>query len=1052
MSVFEVDLADRLCAESRSEKPLRPRASTRFSRTHSYRSTPTDLSPITQSKSRTPSSGRASPIAGQIRIPGQEEDSTTFRTPISDAGDLAPTSIELELLRKHFTSSDFTAEPESIFDHSFLEPRPYERVMTNLTEVITSQPGSLRGSIDLTGFEGHRDTFALLGIRRRQHREIELPVSFFERLLYYINFKAYLAIRLSCRSWSATISHIRPPWQRAVHRIPVELLQQIYFYLPPVDFNAARHTCTAWMVASLETRLLTRMLERGGWWTAAFADQTTTDGDFEQSTNGLEWLLSKRLATECALRLDWKGNGLTYHSPTDNVGSSDLGQHRLLQQSALTPDCEIDFSNLSHGSALSANSAPVRLESSTCGRYVIAFEHRTIFVFHLGKDGAAASHSRHTDVQILRSFKCPQRVLAVSIDTSSDSYLIAVLMEGSAGLMFNLVEEPRRTSQFVMPKVRLPAWVKSSKRQSNFLDDEVEIELPLPLSRLVDDGTSAADHWYLEDFPFKISPEQHDNSPSPPRERLEFFNLCSVDNPPISVAISPQRPCVAFGCSTGIDLRWKDPLSGQEQNRWLRSDKSSEYLYFLPSRIGDTSRQLRLISSAAPPDEKAEILERLSPKEAEERQNAMVWESMSNLGFEERGQADRNKPNYYKAKPCSDGLHVLFLDAESGNVCLAIENQDGEAGGERFSRMAVFTRQDERHFKPTCYAVAKELSWGPRVVVGYDDGSLYIFSVPADIFLAGSGNDHRDWFETWDAYAAMNEGGSGFAVWPLDVKGVRVGHVDGLVDVAVQGDAGSVKVWAFSSLGKGFSWKINTGEGEPLRKLRVLNDELGLRVEDDKKDEEGAVEMGDATALRPLSSFLDGTTSETSFVDSALGTSISDVSMQDVSEDDEGYFSADDDTTNGPFNLTDNSVDTHHNNRLHSSPPRPSSTVSMRDASSDSDALDTLPGPAYTTSPSNPHKRRRLNAFPLHNAERGFDPDRQTIEWVSSALAISVPGGNRGWSGDVEAEDWVPDYLCMGEGWDEGDEGIRDVGKDDEEEKGMDLWARARDLWDVDVL
>ncbi|CAF9926133.1 MAG: hypothetical protein HETSPECPRED_006268 [Heterodermia speciosa] len=1065
MSVFEVELADGLRAEIHNEKPLRPRASTRFSRIHSYRSTPTDLSPITQSKSRTPSSGLASPITGQIRIPGREDDSTTFRTSIADAGNLAPTSSELDLLRDRLTSRDFTSEPESILDDSFLEPRPYERVMANLTEVITSQPDSLRGSIDLTGFGGHRDTFALLGIRRRQHREIELPTRFFERLLYYIDFKSYLAVRLSCRSWSATISHLRPPWQRAVHRIPIEILGQIYFYLSPVDFNAARHTCRAWMIASLETRLLTRMLERGGWWTAALADQATPDGNLEQSTNGPEWLLSKRLATECMLRLDWKGNGLTYHSPMDNGGNRDLGSQSPLQQPALTPDCEIDFSNLSHGVAFAVNRAPLQLVPSTCGRHLIAFQHRAIHVFRLVQHGAAASHVSHKGLQILKSFKCPHRVLAVSIDTSSDSYLIAVLMEGSAGLILNLAEEPRRNSQFVMPKVRLPSWVKSSKRQSNFLDDEVEIELPLPLSRLVDDSTSATDLWYQDDFPFATTPEQQDSSPSPPREWLEFYNICSADNPPISVAISPQRPCVAFGCSTGIDLRWKDPLSRREQNRWLRSDTSNEYLYFWPSRQGDTSRQLRLISSVAPPDEKAEILERLAPKEGEERENAQLWESTGDLGFHDPSQADRNRPSYYKSKPCSDGLHVIFLDAESGNVCLAMEDQDAEAGGERFSRMAVFVRQGGQRFKPTCYAVATELSWGPRVVVGYDDGSLFIFSVPADIFLAGSGNDHWNWLETWDAYAVTNEGGSDFAVWPLEVKGVRVGHVDGLLDVAVQGDAGTVTVWAFSSLKKGFSWRIDTGRARPLRKLRVVNDESGLRVEDDGKD----VEMGDAPAFRRPSGFLDGTTS---FVDSARGTATSDISMQDVSEDDEGYFSANDDdptTPNPPPSnpLVDISIGSSPNNnkRIHNSspPPRHSSDVSMRDASSssspcpDSDTLD--PGSAHTASSpttNHPYKRRRLDVFA---AERGFfDPDQQTIEWVNGALAITVPGVERDWGVGVEGEDWVPDYLGMGEGWDgggrdDGNVGRRDDGNfggsegEEEMQKGMDLWARGRDLW-----
>lgn len=33
-----------------------------------------------------------------------------------------------------------------------------------------------------------------------------------------------------------------------------------------------------------------------------------------------------------------------------------------------------------------------------------------------------------------------------------------------------------------------------------------------------------------------------------------YYSLCNDDNPPRSVAICPQRRCVAFGCSNGIEL------------------------------------------------------------------------------------------------------------------------------------------------------------------------------------------------------------------------------------------------------------------------------------------------------------------------------------------------------------------------------------------------------------------------------------------------------------------------------------------------------------------
>lgn len=48
-------------------------------------------------------------------------------------------------------------------------------------------------------------------------------------------------------------------------RLPTELLQHIFFFLSPLDFNAARHTCRAWFIASLHHLLLVEMLRKGGW-------------------------------------------------------------------------------------------------------------------------------------------------------------------------------------------------------------------------------------------------------------------------------------------------------------------------------------------------------------------------------------------------------------------------------------------------------------------------------------------------------------------------------------------------------------------------------------------------------------------------------------------------------------------------------------------------------------------------------------------------------------------------------------------------------------------
>ena len=73
----------------------------------------------------------------------------------------------------------------------------------------------------------------------------------------------------------------------------------------------------------------------------------------------------------------------------------------------------------------------------------------------------------------------------------------------------------------MMPKVRIPNWTLYTHRRPGFLDDEVEVELPLPLSSLVtNNDRNTSNPWALKDPPFTVSPEQYSycllyTSPSP---------------------------------------------------------------------------------------------------------------------------------------------------------------------------------------------------------------------------------------------------------------------------------------------------------------------------------------------------------------------------------------------------------------------------------------------------------------------------------------------------------------------------------------------------------
>lgn len=464
------------------------------------------------------------------------------------------------------------------------------------------------------------------------------------------------------------------------------------------------------------------------------------------------------------------------------------------QTRALSLDCEVDFSELDEDAGhRPRRHYPLQLTASTCGRYISAFKNRNIFVFSLG-DICATPRSPHVGPQAIKMIPCPQRVLAVAMNTSSSSCSLVALLKGRLGLTCNLTEQHDRRPSFVMPKVRIPNWTFSTNRQPGFLDDEVEVELPLPLSSLVtENGSNASNSWAHEELPFTISPEQYsyDNSPSLPAQFILHQDLCSANDPPISLAIWPQRHCIAFGNSTGIELRWVDAVSGENMIRLFDSSRVNHHLYFLPSRADDEPNKVRLVSSPAPPYQQFALLQKLRPDQEQEVENEMMWKSMSELSFRDDVR-ERTKPTYYNVKPCGDGWHVLFIDGETGNVCLGKDDQHGETVEDRISKKVIFlnpktAETDTEIAKPTCYAAATEGEWGPRVVVGYRNGDVYLFAVPSHICRAGRGGKQWEWLQDWQAHEEVNGGGSGLAVWPIELRGVKIGHVDGLADVAIQG-------------------------------------------------------------------------------------------------------------------------------------------------------------------------------------------------------------------------------------------------------------------------
>ena len=166
-------------------------------------------------------------------------------------------------------------------------------------------------------FVHHRDTFIIAkakGGASNKSKPITPPRPIVVNLIRYIDHQTYLSLRLVSRSWSKAIDRVKPPQYPAVYRVPIEVVQQIYYCVLAEstvqssdatssinDFNNARHSCRAWMAASLDKRLINWAFVRGGlkiylyMVEAEFQDPTDTDED----DLAVLWEMSLQLSSYC---------------------------------------------------------------------------------------------------------------------------------------------------------------------------------------------------------------------------------------------------------------------------------------------------------------------------------------------------------------------------------------------------------------------------------------------------------------------------------------------------------------------------------------------------------------------------------------------------------------------------------------------------------------------------------------------------------------------------------------------------------------------------------
>ena len=585
------------------------------------------------------------------------------------------------------------------------------------------------------------------------------------------------------------------------------------------------------------------MLKRGGWWGAVEADMAVRGSEHGAEVDvNEEWVMSKRLATECSLGSKWTGFGLRKTSSG--------------AMSSVVLTSTTDFSELSDGYSAtgSQQGSTLQFTASVCGRFVLVAEDCVIYIYSLsGNNDPMPTHWGH--LEPMTSIVCPRRVLAVSMDTSSERFAVAALLDDRMGIVCELNAGHYSRQSSSLPQ-KNEAWVISeysaTVKSSPNSGERAVTEQALPdhhdPARMHSWSTVASDFEEVVNATSTLvsSPAQPD---SPAEEctrsisiefgpRSIYRSLCSESDPPLSVAICPQRRCVAFGCSGGIELHWVDALTGQDLNRWFPLTAPSDFLYFLPPKKGaDSAKKLRLISSAGTPGQRGGLRTRFVPTEGE-----------YSMGFEGRNEGigkTREGGDHYRAVPLSDGTHILFTGPASGRLCIG---SDAPLGGptKLTRRIVLFGPDGEEAVVPSIYAVGQELRWGVRVAVGFGD-RIWLFCVPPDIFAGGNG-DKQLWQDSYKKANDETEADEG--VWPLHLKGVQIGQVADLLDLAVDASMGTLTIWAFAADGMVSTWQIDNGSGRRARKRAVLRD--GAVV--DFEDADGDFIMRDAPPMVPTPS------------------------------------------------------------------------------------------------------------------------------------------------------------------------------------------------------
>ncbi|KGO77731.1 hypothetical protein PITC_010010 [Penicillium italicum] len=494
----------------------------------------------------------------------------------------------------------------------------------------------------------------------------------------------------------------------AANIAPTEILLEIFSMLTPRDFDNARRTCSQWMRVSLNHKLLENMFKRAGWWDAWLQDRQTPR--ISRSDESEVWRMSRRFATECLL----SGRKLNVEKPgfltaaVVDFSSLSDSARRTSRRSRLQP------LQMTEGK----RSGVSTFSTSSCSNYLLLTTGCMIYIYSLlARKSRSTSATDFSDshLALVSRISCPFDVISAAIDTSKPQFTIAALLCNRVGMICDLDM----------------AWAKDSATKGS-----------------------------------------HPKSKMATSSRHFFYNICTVENPPRTVALCPGRPIVAFGCAAGIEIHSVNEKTRNEQRKHFTLPQASEILHFLPSSP-ETPNELRLISSLSGPGlHECKCPPSPSPSSSSSSTSSPKLDSKNNQfhfladiqSFNRRriphapsrSLVRATHCHHYRAVPINDGFHIMFIEPRTNLLCIGTDAPVG--GPTSLTRAFVcipppFSNIQDGQIRtpppspspsnttppptdlpvPSTFTAGSDLRWGLRVVAAYGD-RLVLYSIPLDVF------------------------------------------------------------------------------------------------------------------------------------------------------------------------------------------------------------------------------------------------------------------------------------------------------------------------------